>query len=218
MAVHEGTNTTQPLFFTFLIQRPTTQLPWLCLTAIFEMRKREAAIFWLICVGVTYLQPRWTWGKRRTIWREQANLWGTVSVHLWWCWCLHRRWLRCLSSRHLWWWKKRSKRAQLSLLLLGILTKEPLWFSGLFLFWLQLRMPSRAGRGLLVLADWTSQCCELKWHFVMDDLPHANLAISLAQCSRAFLPAKIHTGLVHDRLILTASSAESQNRVCYRRV
>lgn len=57
---------------------------------------------WLICAVVTYSQPRWTLGKHCTRWREQANPLGTVSMHPWWYWCLHRHSLRCLSSRHLW--------------------------------------------------------------------------------------------------------------------
>lgn len=75
----------------------------------------------------------------------------------------------------------------------------------------QLCMLSRAGHGLLVLADWTSQCCELEWHSVMDDLPHADLAKSLAHCCRVFRTVKIHTALGQDRLILTKSSTESQH-------
>lgn len=75
----------------------------------------------------------------------------------------------------------------------------------------QLCMLSTAGHGLLVLADWTSQCCELEWHSVMDDLPHADLAKSLAHCCRVFLTVKIHTALGQDRLILTKSSIESQH-------
>lgn len=34
--------------------------------------------------------------------QEQANPWGRVWVRPLWYWCLHRRSLRCLSSRHLW--------------------------------------------------------------------------------------------------------------------
>lgn len=75
----------------------------------------------------------------------------------------------------------------------------------------QLCMLSRAGRGLLVLADWTSQCCELEWHSVMDDLPHADLAKTLARCCRIFLTVNIHTALGQDRLILIKSSTESQH-------
>ena len=54
----------------------------------------------------------------------------------------------------------------------------------------RLCMLSGAGRGLLVLADWTSQCCELEWHSVMDDIPHADLAKSLSHCCRIFLQLK----------------------------
>lgn len=69
----------------------------------------------------------------------------------------------------------------------------------------ELRMRFRAGRGLLVQADWTSQCCEPEWHSVMDDLPHADLAQSLAHCCRLLLTVKIHTALGQDRLILIKS-------------
>lgn len=79
------------------------------------------------------------------------------------------------------------------------------------------------GRGLLVQADWTSQCCELEWHSVMDDLPHADPAKSLAHCCRVFLTVKIHTALGQDRLILTKSITESQHSgrgflLCYNYV
>lgn len=69
---------------------------------------------------------------------------------------------------------------------------------------LQLCMVPRAGHGLLVLAVWTPQCCELKWHSVMGDLPHAALAEALAHSSRAFLQLS-HIALSQDsRLFLTA--------------
>lgn len=78
------------------------------------------------------------------------------------------------------------------------------------------------GHGLLVHTDWTSQCCELEWHSVMDDLPHADL-----NCCRLFPLVKIHTALDQDKLILTKSqqrrfffflqlcwSSESTSMVC----
>lgn len=170
--------------------------------------------FWLICAVVTYSQPRWTLGKHCTRWREQANPLGTVSMHPWWYWCLHRHSLRCLSSRHLWGCvmekgdkkKKKSfsdckKLADISALTSpsGLRNKEIvlLWLcilqsscyqpAGLFYSDFPSVMHAfHRGRGLLVLADWTSQCCELEWHSVMDDLPHADLAKSLAHCCRLF--------------------------------
>lgn len=45
----------------------------------------------------------------------------------------------------------------------------------------------------------------------MDDLPHADLAKSLAHHCRLFLIVKIHTALGQDRLILTKSTTESQH-------
>lgn len=82
------------------------------------------------------------------------------------------------------------------------------------LFWLSLSYAFWRGHGLLVLADWTSQCCELEWHSVMDDLPHAALAKSLALCCRVFLTVKIHTALAKTgsfplSLLLKPNAAET---------
>ncbi len=201
--------------------------------------------FPLICLVVTYLQPRWTSGKHRKRWWELANPLGTVSAHPWWYWCLHRHSLRCLSSRHLWGCameygrqeeEKESfhtvKIADIStftspcelrneeIVLLWVEKKNLISFCilqrscyhppGLFYSDFPSVMHAfQRGHGLLVLADWTSQCCELEWHSVMDDLPHADLAKSLAHCCRLFLIVKIHTALGQDRLILTKSTTES---------
>lgn len=66
------------------------------------------------------------------------------------------------------------------------------------------------GRGLLVQAVRTSQCCESEWHSVTDDLPHGNLSGTLVhRCGPLFfcLAVKIHTALEQDKLILTKSAA-----------
>lgn len=92
--------------------------------------------------------------------------------------------------------------------------KEPLSSAWPVLFWLSLSYAFWRGHGLLVLADWTSQCCELEWHSVMDDLPHAALAKSLALCCRVFLTVKIHTALAKTgsfplSLLLKPNAAET---------
>lgn len=151
---------------------------------------------------------------------EQANPWGTVSVHLWWCWCLHRHWLRYLSSRHLWGYvlgkkdKKKKKRftsAEKKAIVEGnwlciVLQSRFYHPPGLFCSDFFSVMHAFQSHGLLVLADWTSRCCELEWHSVMDDLPHADLAKSLAHCCRVCLAVKTHTALGQDGLFLTKNT------------
>lgn len=114
---------------------------------------------WIICV--TYLQPRWTSGKRRMRWWERANPSGRVSGPLWWCWCLHRPSPRCLSSLHLWGWSDGEKRTFQLCFHPDFLSATP---------------ASHCHHGLLVQAGWTSRCCELEWQSVMDELPHADLS------------------------------------------
>lgn len=56
----------------------------------------------------------------------------------------------------------------------------------LILTFAHLCMLSRGGCGLLVLADWALQCCELEWHSVMDDLLHADLALHFSPLLQGF--------------------------------
>lgn len=83
------------------------------------------------------------------------------------------------------------------------------------------------GHGLLVQADWTSQCCELEWHSVMDDLPHADLPETLAHRCRLFflwLKFTLHwtktssfsLSLPHSRGLFIATLKEVRVPPCFR--
>lgn len=112
---------------------------------------------WIICV--TYLQPRWTSGKRRMRWWERANPSGRVSGPPWWCWCLHRPSPRCLSSLHLWGWSDGGKKKNLLALLAS-------WFSLRHACFPLPPWPTCAGRvniavlwvGMTICHGWTPTC------------------------------------------------------------